>query len=128
MALPVPKMAHAATSPTSTSTWLRRSLVTTIQWTVSRIALHRGLFEETLHPGRAVALAHIDSDWYQSVPDLPGTARIGPTCPRGGYIVLDDYYDYGGCRRAVDEFLASEPAFSIVGSSGSVTVQRLSTG
>jgi O-methyltransferase len=26
--------------------------------------------------------------------------------------VLDDYFDYGGCKEATHEFLAAEPSFS----------------
>lgn len=70
-----------------------------------RIMLHRGLFEETLDPGdRApVALVHIDCDWHQPVAFC--LAAIRHRLSPGARVVLDDYNDYGGCRRAVDAFL-----------------------
>ena len=67
--------------------------------------LKRGLFEDTLHPTGPVALAHVDSDWYEPVRLC--LSRIAPHVPQGGLIVLDDYHDYGGCRQAAAEFLPS---------------------
>lgn len=67
------------------------------------IHLHKGLFEDTLHPSGAVALAHVDGDWYEPV-DLC-LRRLEPHLSPGSVVVLDDYFDYGGCRQAVDEFL-----------------------
>ena len=29
----------------------------------------------------------------------------------GGVILIDDYHDYGGCRTAVEEFLAGNPDY-----------------
>jgi asparagine synthase (glutamine-hydrolysing) len=71
-----------------------------------RISLHRGLFAETMvfEPGARVALAHIDCDWHDPVSLC--LERLYPVWSPGGYWVIDDYNDYGGCRRAVDEFLA----------------------
>lgn len=72
----------------------------------TRIALHRGLFQDTLQPTSPVALAHIDCDWYEPVKLCIG--RIWPQLANGGLMVFDDYNDYGGCTKAVDEFVASE--------------------
>lgn len=72
-----------------------------------RIQLHKGLFEETF-PNigvERIALAHVDCDWYDPVRYC--LDQIGDRLSRGGLIVIDDYHDYGGCRTAVDEFLAS---------------------
>jgi len=73
-----------------------------------RVQLHRGLFEETLHPTDRVALAHVDCDWYEPVKLC--IDRIWPRLSPGGMMVFDDYNDYGGCTRAVDEFAAAEPS------------------
>lgn len=70
-----------------------------------RVRLHRGLFEDMLHPDGAVALAHIDCDWYEPVKLC--IDRIWPCLTVGGYIAFDDYHDYGGCTQAVDEFVAA---------------------
>jgi asparagine synthase (glutamine-hydrolysing) len=30
-----------------------------------------------------------------------------------GIVIIDDYHDYGGCKTAVDEFLAARPDFAM---------------
>jgi Macrocin-O-methyltransferase (TylF) len=69
------------------------------------VHLVEGLFHDTLHPQGPVALAHIDGDWYESVKVC--LDRLWPVMSRGGVIVVDDYYSWTGCRRAVDEFIAA---------------------
>lgn len=68
------------------------------------IHLHRGLFEDTLSVDGPVALAHVDSDWFDPVDTC--LRRIGPHLQPGGFVVLDDYFDYGGCREAADAYVA----------------------
>ena len=70
-----------------------------------RVALHRGLFKDTLRPSRPVAFAHLDCDWYDPVRLC--LERIHPHLSSGGYLVIDDYYAYGGATRATDEFVAA---------------------
>ena len=67
------------------------------------ITLVRGLFEDTLTGDKPVAVAHIDCDWYQSVKTC--LLEIWPRLVRGGTLVIDDYFHWSGCRRAVDEFV-----------------------
>ncbi len=71
-----------------------------------RVALHRGLFADTLNGADTgpVAFAHIDCDWYEPVRYCLDCLR-GRLAP-GGHLVLDDYNDFGGCRKAVEAFLA----------------------
>lgn len=71
------------------------------------ISLVPGLFQDTIVGDEPVALAHIDGDWYESVRTC--LDRIGPRLPPGGVMVIDDYFKWSGCRRAVDEFLAGHP-------------------
>jgi asparagine synthase (glutamine-hydrolysing) len=54
-------------------------------------------------------LAHIDCDWYDPVSYC--LRSIAPKISVGGIVLIDDFYDYGGCRTAVDEFLAEHPEF-----------------
>jgi len=77
------------------------------------VQLHKGLFEETW-PGleiAQVAFAHVDCDWYDPVRYcLDAVAdRLSP----GGGVLIDDYHDYGGCREAVNEFLAKRRDFAL---------------
>jgi asparagine synthase (glutamine-hydrolysing) len=70
-----------------------------------RTHLHEGLFEETLWPNGPIAFAHLDCDWYDPVRLC--LERIQPVWSRGGYLICDDYNNYGGAREAVDEFLGA---------------------
>lgn len=72
----------------------------------SNIRLIKGLFQDTLHVQKPVALAHIDGDWYDSV--LTCLERIEPHLVSRGVLVIDDYYCWSGCRKAVDHFFANK--------------------
>lgn len=87
-----------------------------------RISLHKGTFEEALHPPPAVAFAHIDCDWYDPVKLC--LERIFPRLSAGGYIILDDYNDYGGCRKAADEFMAHRTDIEVVHDKPNFTFRR----
>ena len=54
-----------------------------------------------------VAFAHVDVDWYEPV--MTCLSRVFPSLVIGGSIILDDYHDWGGCRKATDEFLRKIP-------------------
>ncbi len=74
----------------------------------SHVDVFPGLFENTLMIDEPVALAHIDCDWYQSV--MVCLERIVPRLAMGGVVVIDDYRDWSGCKRAVDEYFAARRA------------------
>ncbi|NQT04491.1 MAG: class I SAM-dependent methyltransferase [Dehalococcoidia bacterium] len=71
----------------------------------NRVHIIEGWFEETFPSVKTnkVALLHIDADWYESV-KLCLEKFYDSVCP-GGFIALDDYGHWEGCRRATDEFL-----------------------
>ena len=73
--------------------------------------LVRGLFEDTLHLDGPVAFDHLDGDWYASTTVC--LERIAPRLVPGGRIVLDDYYQWSGCRTAVDEYFADRPGYRV---------------
>lgn len=91
-----------------------------------RVHLHKGLFSETwphVAPGiTQVSLVHIDCDWYEPVKFC--LDAIAPLMSPHGAIILDDYNDYGGCRTATDEFLASNQEFRVSRQSGHLVLQR----
>lgn len=64
----------------------------------------QGLYQDTLHPDAPVALAHIDSDWYESV--MTCLERVAPLLIPGGTLVIDDYHRWSGCLKAVDTYFA----------------------
>jgi O-methyltransferase len=81
-----------------------------------RVHLHKGLVQDTFHPDGPIALAHIDTDWYDPVKIC--LERIGPHLQPGARVILDDYYDYSGCKKATDEFTSKTPGFSVVRNPG----------
>jgi len=90
-----------------------------------RIVLRKGTFEQTVPQDahRAVSVAHIDCDWYEPVLYclVDASKRVSP----GGFVILDDYNDYGGCRKAVEEFLASHPEFEVLQTQPNAVIQRV---
>jgi|SRR5882724_1016166 len=80
----------------------------------NKIVLRKGLFERTLplDAERKIAFAHLDCDWYEPVWHC--LVEASKRLSAGGLIVLDDYNDYGGCRKAVDRFVSENPEFHIL--------------
>lgn len=68
----------------------------------NHVELVKGLFQDTIDLDEPVSLAHLDGDWYDST--MVCLERIAPLVVPGGRIVLDDYYAWSGCRRAVDDY------------------------
>jgi macrocin-O-methyltransferase TylF-like protien len=71
---------------------------------LSRVRLVPGLFQDTFPSVRIpqIALLNIDADWYESVKLCLHT--FYDSVVPGGFISLDDYGAWPGCRLAVDEF------------------------
>ncbi|BDS07626.1 hypothetical protein NT6N_26660 [Oceaniferula spumae] len=85
------------------------------------VELIKGLVQDTLYINGSVALAHIDVDWYDPV--MICLQRIYPKLSVGGAIILDDYHDWGGCRKATDEFLQQVVGtYDLDDTSGSMTI------
>ncbi|MBW9214131.1 TylF/MycF family methyltransferase [Mumia sp. zg.B53] len=68
------------------------------------VSLVKGLFADTIDLDEPVVLAHLDGDWYEST--MTCLERLAPLIVSGGRIVLDDYYAWSGCRKAVEEYFA----------------------
>jgi O-methyltransferase len=75
----------------------------------SRVIFHKGWFDKTFPKAGIdqIALLHIDADLYESVRLALYTWE--PHVAPGGYIQIDDYSAFIGCRRAVDEYLLAHP-------------------
>lgn len=69
--------------------------------------IRKGWFQDTLAKTKdqvgPIAILHLDGDWYESTKCC--LDNLYDNVVRGGYIVIDDYYCWEGCRKAVDEFL-----------------------
>jgi O-methyltransferase len=62
--------------------------------------------KNTLYPDK-IAILRLDTDFYEST--AFELAHFYPLVSSGGYIIIDDYGHWKGCRKAVDEFLVSHP-------------------
>jgi O-methyltransferase len=72
---------------------------------MDRVRIVPGWFQDTFPrvSAQRVALLNIDADWYESV-KLCLTTFFDRVVP-GGFVSIDDYGHWPGCKKAVDEFL-----------------------
>jgi hypothetical protein len=96
----------------------------------ARVHFHPGLVEDTT-PGQApdtIAILRLDTDWYASTKhELEHLyQRLSP----GGVLILDDYGDWEGARKATDEWIneTGEPVFLVPMGSGRIAVKPPSPG
>src|SRR5579864_5869722 len=68
--------------------------------------LIKGRFQETLPVADTgdISLLHIDGDWYESTRAC--LENLWDRVSEGGIVQIDDYGEWQGCRKAVDEFFA----------------------
>ncbi|MFQ3675925.1 MAG: TylF/MycF/NovP-related O-methyltransferase [Endomicrobiia bacterium] len=74
---------------------------------VSQVHYHKGWFNQTLSNFKSengIAILRMDADWYDSTMDI--LANLFPQVNKGGIIVLDDYYTWDGCSRALHDYLS----------------------
>ncbi|MEW6754214.1 MAG: TylF/MycF/NovP-related O-methyltransferase [Candidatus Latescibacterota bacterium] len=86
----------------------RRLLECDIGYDPGFVHYHAGWFQQTLPIGApgvgSIAILRLDADWYASTRVC--LEHLFAQVVAGGFVVIDDYGAYDGCRRAVDEFLA----------------------
>jgi O-methyltransferase len=71
----------------------------------------KGWFEDTIpkhHFDEPIALLRLDGDWYEST--MVCLTNLFDRVAPGGLIIIDDYYAWDGCSRAVHDFLSSRSA------------------
>lgn len=94
-----------------------------IDYKAQAVSLIKGLLQDTMQVNQTIAFAHIDVDWYDPV--KTSLERIFPKLASGGSIILDDYHDWGGCRKATDEYLDTVAGqFSLNDSAGSLKITK----
>jgi len=73
----------------------------------SNYKIYKGWFEKTLKEfdGEKIAILRIDGDWYDSVWDV--FVQLYDKVEKGGLIIIDDFYAWEGCTRAVYDYLSS---------------------
>jgi O-methyltransferase len=89
------------------------AVMRTLAIPASRVHFHHGWFHETFPKADVprVALLHIDCDFYE--PTRLCLERWYPYVVPGGWIQFDDYSEFEGAYRAVNEFLADHPELSL---------------
>jgi hypothetical protein len=72
-----------------------------------RVHFLKGWFKDSLPiaPIKSLALLRIDGDMYSSTMD--SLVSLYPRLSVGGYVIIDDYGGIHACRKAVDDFRAS---------------------
>lgn len=72
------------------------------------VHLVKGWFEDTIPGARRevgdIAVLRLDSDFHDST--LYTLEQLYPQVAEGGAVIIDDYYSFTGCRRAVDSYRA----------------------
>lgn len=103
--------------PTAPDAFLRtpeegvRAAARRFGFTEEEVVIHRGWFAETAAPlarrlaaTGGVALLRLDGDWYDSTTEC--LEAFGPVLLDGAIVVVDDYYYWDGCARAVHDWLS----------------------
>lgn len=73
----------------------------------AKYTLVKGWFENTLPqfvPPTPIAVLRLDGDWYEST--MTALESLFKYLARDGIVILDDYYAWDGCSRAVHDFLS----------------------
>lgn len=74
--------------------------------------LRRGWFDTTVPAAvdelkeRGVALLRLDGDWYDST--IVCLKHLEPLCSEHSCIIVDDYFAWDGCARAVHDYLSEQ--------------------
>jgi O-methyltransferase len=75
---------------------------------VQKPIITKGWFNETLSTfpkDEKIAILRLDGDWYEST--LECLTALFDNVVEGGVIIIDDYYAWEGCAKAVHDFLSS---------------------
>ena len=74
--------------------------------------IYKGWFDQTLknYSGNGIAILRLDGDWYDSI--MTCLEELFPKLNNGGIVILDDYYTWDGCSRAVHDYLSANKSKS----------------
>jgi O-methyltransferase len=75
-----------------------------------RIHIFKGYFDKTLpsFTPPPIALLRLDADWYDST--MICLSKFWDAVLPGGLVLIDDYYAWEGCSRAIHDFLSQRKA------------------
>jgi O-methyltransferase len=77
-------------------------------------SIYKGWFDKTMinYPKKSIAILRLDGDWYDSIKVC--LDYLFPFVIQGGVVILDDYYTWDGCSRAVHDYLSHNSSASRV--------------
>lgn len=85
----------------------RRLLEQVINYDPTYLHYHKGWFQDTLPKEYSqieqIAVLRLDADWYASTKIC--LEYLYDKVVSGGFVIVDDYGHYEGCRKAVDQFI-----------------------
>jgi len=89
---------------------VRTLLFEKLQLPEDRADIRVGWFQDTI-PAAAceigpIAVLRLDGDWYESTRIC--LEHLYPAVAAGGYVIIDDYGYWEGCRKATDEYLTAQ--------------------
>ncbi|MFA5986612.1 MAG: TylF/MycF/NovP-related O-methyltransferase [Parcubacteria group bacterium] len=79
------------------------------QYSKSQIIYIKGIVEDTIPQNIPlyIALLHLDTDWYKSTKHE--LIHLYPLLTSHGVLIIDDYGDWAGSQKAVDEYFKNCP-------------------
>lgn len=85
--------------------------IATVQLPSERLHIFEGLFADTFQIAKVppIAVLRLDADWYAST--LLCLETFWDRLLPGALVIIDDYYAWEGCRKAIHFFLAQRQAF-----------------
>jgi O-methyltransferase len=74
--------------------------------------IYKGWFNQTLpdFKNQAIAILRLDGDWYDSI--IECLNNLFPQVINGGIVIIDDYYAWDGCAKAVHDYLSETKSAS----------------
>ena len=103
-----------------------RSNMESTGYPLSLLHFVQGKVEETV-PSSApdqISILRLDTDWYESTKHE--LLHLFPRLSRNGILIIDDYGDWVGARKAVDEYFAAhglKPFLARIDTTGRVYVK-----
>lgn len=86
---------------------VRNLLFNTLRLEENNVTIVRGWFQNTVPEYQSrigpIAILRIDGDWYESTRVC--IENLYDNVVDGGYVIIDDYGFFPGCKKAVDEFV-----------------------
>lgn len=86
---------------------VRRLFLSVLKLRGEDVHIEKGWFQDTLPGAKAriglIAVLRLDADWYEST--KVALEQLYDNVVLGGYVIIDDYGHWEGCRKAVHEFL-----------------------